>query len=78
MRPAAAPRRTLTVIITLQAHQLPMAQIVDGGVVANALPIQCTYKEQPFGDRVKQLLDPANAPPQCPPPILDASGKVRI
>jgi hypothetical protein len=69
-----------------------MAQVVDGGsagheqgeqgwrggVVANALPIQCTYKEKPFGDRVKQLLDPANAPPQCPPPILDASGKVRI
>ena len=62
---------------------MPMAQVVDGGsagggVVANALPIQCTYKEKPFGDRVKQLLDPANAPPQCPPPILDESGKVRI
>lgn len=92
MRPAAAPRRTLTVIITLQAHQLLMAQIVDGIVppehkgpqvtsVANALPIQCTYKQQfgyLFGDRVKQLLDPANAPPQCPPPILEESGKVRI
>jgi len=65
-----------------------MAQIVDGVVppehkgpqvtsVANALPIQCTYKQQ-FGDRVKELLDPANAPPQCPPPILEESGKVRI
>jgi len=73
--PAAAPRRTLTVIITLQAHQLPMAKIVDGDAVKG---IQCNYNEQ-FGDRVKELLDPANGPPpKCPPPILEESGKVRI
>jgi hypothetical protein len=42
----------------------------------SSLPVQCNYKKQ-FGDRVKELLDPANAPPQCPPPILE-SGKVRI
>ena len=54
--PAAAPRRTLTVIITLQTHQLPMTQIVDG-VIANAF----NYKQQ-FGERVQELLDPAIDP----------------
>ena len=51
----------MTVIITLQTHQLPMTQIVDG-VIANALnPIQCNYKQQ-FGERVQELLDPAIDP----------------
>jgi hypothetical protein len=52
-----------------------MAKIVDGDAVKG---IQCNYNQQ-FGDRVKELLDPANGPPpKCPPPILEESGKVRI